>query len=107
MLHIIKRKAHHRLYDTTEHRYVGPAQLRMFADAGEEIRVVDARTGRDVTRSELPRVLRAKPLPGQLASRIEELVACGVAALVNAVAWIEERFTKHPRRAVRHGGRKA
>lgn len=65
-MHVLKKKAHHRLYDATDHRYVGPAQVQALAGRGETIHLVDRR-GHDVTRRELPRLLHAVALPGEVA----------------------------------------
>ena len=57
---LIKKYGNRRLYDTAGSRYVNLDDLAELVRAGKEVRVVDAKTGRDLTRlgqraSALPR----------------------------------------------------
>jgi polyhydroxyalkanoate synthesis regulator protein len=47
--HLVKRYSLARLYDTTTLSYVDVAQLRAFAQAGDDVTVLDAKTGEDIT----------------------------------------------------------
>jgi polyhydroxyalkanoate synthesis regulator protein len=47
--HVVKRYSLARLYDTTTLSYVDVAQLRALVRAGEDVTVLDARTGKDIT----------------------------------------------------------
>ncbi len=46
---LIKRYSMARLYDTSRLAYVDVAQIRAFAQAGDEVVVVDAEDGTDIT----------------------------------------------------------
>jgi len=47
--HLVKRYSMARLYDTTTAAYVDVAQLRALVKAGANVKVVDAKTGNDIT----------------------------------------------------------
>jgi polyhydroxyalkanoate synthesis regulator protein len=49
--HIVKRYSLARLYDTTTLAYVDVAQLRALVHAGEDVTVLDAQSGEDITTS--------------------------------------------------------
>ncbi len=53
----IKRYSNRKLYDTQESRYVTLQQIAVFVRGGDEIRVVDKDTQRDLTSATLAQIL--------------------------------------------------
>src|SRR6201993_464078 len=54
---LIKKYGNRRLYDTAGSRYVNLDDLAELVRAGKEVRVVDAKTGRDLTRVILTQII--------------------------------------------------
>ena len=54
---VIKKYGNRRLYDTTSSRYVNLDDLAALVRAGQEVRVLDAKTGRDLTRITLTQII--------------------------------------------------
>ena len=54
---VIKKYPNRRLYDTSAGRYVNLEELAAMIRQGEEIEVVDARTGKDLTRVVLTQII--------------------------------------------------
>jgi polyhydroxyalkanoate synthesis repressor PhaR len=54
---LIKKYGNRRLYDTTSSRYVNLDDLATHIRAGREVRVVDAKTGQDLTRVLLTQII--------------------------------------------------
>ncbi|MGB9196450.1 MAG: polyhydroxyalkanoate synthesis regulator DNA-binding domain-containing protein, partial [Terriglobales bacterium] len=54
---LIKKYGNRRLYDTAGSRYVNLDDLAGFVREGKEVRVVDAKTGRDLTRVTLTQII--------------------------------------------------
>lgn len=54
---IIKKYGNRRLYDTAGSRYVNLDDLATLVRKGQEVRVVDAKTGRDLTRVTLTQII--------------------------------------------------
>ena len=54
---VIKKYGNRRLYDTGESRYVNLDDLAAMIRAGKDVRVVDAKTGRDWTRVTLTQII--------------------------------------------------
>jgi polyhydroxyalkanoate synthesis repressor PhaR len=54
---LIKKYGNRRLYDTAGSRYVNLDDLAAMVRAGKEVRVVDAKTGRDLTRVTLTQII--------------------------------------------------
>jgi len=54
---VIKKYGNRRLYDTAGSRYVNLDDLAALVRAGKEVRVVDAKTGRDLTRVILTQII--------------------------------------------------
>ncbi|HEV2401118.1 MAG TPA: polyhydroxyalkanoate synthesis regulator DNA-binding domain-containing protein [Candidatus Sulfotelmatobacter sp.] len=54
---LIKKYGNRRLYDTTGSRYVNLDDLADLVRAGKEVRVVDAKSGRDLTRVTLTQII--------------------------------------------------
>jgi polyhydroxyalkanoate synthesis repressor PhaR len=48
-MHTIKKYANRKMYDTTDKRYVSMEQLAELIKSGEEVSIVDNRTGEDLT----------------------------------------------------------
>src|SRR5258708_37118969 len=54
---IVKKYGNRRLYDTSDSRYITLEELADKVRQGEEVRVVDAKTGEDLTASTLTQIL--------------------------------------------------
>jgi polyhydroxyalkanoate synthesis repressor PhaR len=54
---IIKKYGNRRLYDTLGSRYVNLDQIASFIRQGREVRVIDAKTGQDLTRVTLTQII--------------------------------------------------
>jgi len=54
---LIKKYGNRRLYDTTDSRYVNLDEIAAFVRNGREVKVVDAKTGRDLTRVVLTQII--------------------------------------------------
>jgi polyhydroxyalkanoate synthesis repressor PhaR len=57
MMHKIKKYANRKLYNTTEKKYISLDQLAVLIKAGEEVSIVDNRTGEDITSSIVSQLL--------------------------------------------------
>lgn len=57
---LIKRYPNRKLYDTVESRYVNLEEVEKMVQEGEEIQIVDARTGEDITSQILAQVVYEK-----------------------------------------------
>ncbi|MDT8071164.1 MAG: polyhydroxyalkanoate synthesis regulator DNA-binding domain-containing protein [Terriglobia bacterium] len=55
--HIIKKYENRRLYDTSRSRYVNLEEIATLIRKGYEVRVVDAKTGEDLTRPTLMQII--------------------------------------------------
>jgi len=56
-MHKIKKYANRKLYDTTEKKYISLDQLAALIKAGEEISIVDNRSGEDITSAIVSQLL--------------------------------------------------
>ena len=65
MPRLIKRYGSRKLYDTTESRYVGLDDIAAFVRDGEEVHVVDNRSGADVTAAILTQVISEEGRDGR------------------------------------------
>jgi polyhydroxyalkanoate synthesis repressor PhaR len=54
---VIKKYGNRRLYDTTNSRYVNLEEIADLVRQGKEVQVVDAKTGRDLTRVTLTQII--------------------------------------------------
>jgi len=54
---VIKKYGNRRLYDTAESRYVNLDDLAAMVRAGKDVRVIDAKTSRDLTRVTLTQII--------------------------------------------------
>ncbi len=73
---IIKKYANRRLYDTAESRYIALDDIRQLVMDGAQFRVVDARSGDDITRSILLQIIVEQEDKGQpmLSTRLLEQI---------------------------------
>lgn len=66
-MRLIKRYPNRKLYDTQEKRYIPLGQVAALIRAGEEVQILDHRSGEDLTATTLARILqreeRGLPLP--------------------------------------------
>lgn len=80
---VIKRYDNRKLYDTRERRYVTLEALAAIVAGGEDVRVVDQRTGEDLTTLVLAQVIlegvkqRSADVPRQVLARLIRLGARG------------------------------
>ena len=87
---IIKKYGNRRLYDTTGSRYVNLDDIATFIREGKEVRVEDAKTGRDLTRVTLTQIItedaKEKPtgLPLEL---LRELIVASDQARQEFIMW--------------------
>jgi polyhydroxyalkanoate synthesis repressor PhaR len=56
-MHKIKRYANRKLYDTTDKKYITLDQISKLIKAGEEVSVVDTKTGKDLTSATVSQIL--------------------------------------------------
>lgn len=77
-MHHLKKYPNRRLYDTTDSHYVTVDGVRKLITAGESIKVEDAKTGADITRTVLLQILAEQETEGHetvLTNRvIEQLI---------------------------------
>jgi polyhydroxyalkanoate synthesis repressor PhaR len=77
-MELIKKYSNRRLYDTTRSRYISLDELAETVRAGKDVRVVDAKTGADLTQLTLAQVIfesksAARLLPPQLLTQLIRL----------------------------------
>lgn len=77
-MELIKKYSNRRLYDTTRSRYISLDELSETVRAGKDVRVVDAKTGADLTQLTLAQVIfeskaAARLLPPQLLTQLIRL----------------------------------
>ena len=63
---LIKKYGNRRLYDTAESRYITLEELAGIIQAGAEVRVVDAKSGADLTQATLTQIIIESRDAGQL-----------------------------------------
>lgn len=95
MIRLIKRYGSRKLYDTEESRYVSLEELAGWIRHGQEIRVIDNKTGDDVTPQTLTQIISEEGrrgismLPNELLHELirigEEAVSSGVEHVQNGV----------------------
>lgn len=102
---LVKKYGNRRLYDTARSRYITLEELAGIVKAGDEVRVVDAKTGEDLTTSTLAQIIiegrgaaRLLPLP-----LLVQLVRMGDDALAEFfgqyVTWALETYLQAKRGA--------
>lgn len=65
MPRLIKRYGSRKLYDTTESRYVSLDEVAAFVREGEEVHVVENKTGEDVTTAVLTQIISEEGRTGR------------------------------------------
>jgi len=92
MIRLIKRYGSRKLYDTEESRYVSLEELAGWIRHGQEIRVVDNKTGDDVTSQTLTQIISEEGrrgtslLPNEL---LHELIRLGEEAVTSGVEHVQ------------------
>jgi polyhydroxyalkanoate synthesis repressor PhaR len=77
-MELIKKYSNRRLYDTTRSRYISLEELAETVRSGKDIRVVDAKSGADLTQLTLAQIIfesksAARLLPAQLLTQLVRL----------------------------------
>ncbi len=97
MIRLIKRYGSRKLYDTEESRYVSLEELAGWIRHGQEIRVVDNKTGEDVTSQTLTQIISeegrrgASILPNEL---LHELIRLGEEAVTSGVEHVQTKVDR-------------
>ena len=97
MIRLIKRYGSRKLYDTEESRYVSLEELAGWIRHGQEIRVVDNKTGEDVTSQTLTQIISeegrrgASFLPNEL---LHELIRLGEEAVTSGVEHVQTKVDR-------------
>ncbi|MCS6886241.1 MAG: polyhydroxyalkanoate synthesis regulator DNA-binding domain-containing protein [Acidobacteriota bacterium] len=116
MPRLIKRYANRKLYDPTERRYVTLEGLAELVAKGEEVKIIDKKTGEDITGVVLSKVLTEQVADGKgapaslLANLIQRrsdavmgYVKQSLAAGVKTVKDVEEQLQQQWRRVTGSG----
>ncbi|MCA9539850.1 MAG: transcriptional regulator [Myxococcales bacterium] len=104
-VHVIKRYANRKLYDTSRSRYVTLDELADMIDGGEEFQIIDNQTKEDLTRVTMAQILverekrgkRAGPLPalrGLIRNKGEQISRRLSEPVVNLRTSVEESVTR-------------
>jgi polyhydroxyalkanoate synthesis repressor PhaR len=91
---VIRKYANRRLYDPSESRHLTLDEVRELVTAGEKIRVEDARTGEDLTRSILLQIIVEREEAGRpllSADLLEQLIRFYGGAMQDFLATYLER----------------
>ena len=97
MARLIKRYGSRKLYDTEESRYVSLEELAGWIRRGQEIEVIDNRTGEDVTAQTLTQIISEEGrrgtsiLPNEV---LHELIRFGEDAVSSGVEQIQNRVDR-------------
>ncbi len=97
MIRLIKRYGSRKLYDTEESRYVSLEELAGWIRHGQEIRVVDNKTGEDVTSQTLTQIISEEGrrgtsfLPNEL---LHELIRLGEEAVTSGVEHVQTKVDR-------------
>ncbi len=101
MVRLIKRYGSRKLYDTEESRYVLLDDVAGWIRAGQEVRVVDNRSGEDVTAQTLTQIISEEGRSGkrllpngvlhEIIRASQEVVSDGVERLQNRVGGLVQR----------------
>ena len=122
----IKRYPNRKLYDTVRRKYVTLQTIADLVREGEKIQVVDTKTGRDVTKSTLSKIVLDKQGDDEMFSNtfltdIIQKVPQSITALPQSITgffkrsiqvgkdvadWIEEEVERSVKKAVKVGGLK-
>lgn len=102
---IIKKYSNRRLYDTDDSRYLTQDELAEKIRGGVDVRVVDAKTGADLTQGTLTQIIIEGRGAGRLlpTNLLHQLIRMGDEALAEFlgryVGWALEMYTGAKRRA--------
>jgi polyhydroxyalkanoate synthesis repressor PhaR len=79
-MRVIKRYSNRKLYDTHDSRYVTLEQLAELVRQGEEIRVVDKTTDKDLTSATLAQIIfeEEKKAPKLPVERLRQIIRTGL-----------------------------
>jgi len=97
MIRLIKRYGSRKLYDTEESRYVLLDDIAGWIREGQEVRVIDNKTGEDVTAQTLTQVISEEGrrgtafLPNDV---LHELIRAGATAVNSGVARLQHGVDK-------------
>ena len=64
-MRMIRRYSNRKLYDTQDSHYVALAQIAALIRGGEEIRVINKETGKDITAATMAQILFEETKTGQ------------------------------------------
>ncbi len=117
MTRVIKRYANRKLYDTENSHYVGLLDILKLVREGEDIEVVDSRTGEDLTSVTLAQAMTEEEKSGgsklpldvlkELIKRgsesLDEIMRVSRLARKGAVQMAEESASKYYKKLVDHG----
>jgi len=97
MIRLIKRYGSRKLYDTEESRYVSLEELATWIRAGQQIRVIDNKSGDDVTAQTLTQIISEEGrrgtsrLPNEL---LHDLIRIGEQAVTSGVEQLQHRMDR-------------
>jgi polyhydroxyalkanoate synthesis repressor PhaR len=97
MIRLIKRYGSRKLYDTEESRYVSLEELAAWIRKGQQIRVIDNKTGDDATSQTLTQIISEEGrrgtslLPNDL---LHDLIRAGEQAVSSGVEQLQTRMDK-------------
>ena len=93
MIRLIKRYGSRKLYDTEESRYASLEEIAGWIRAGQQVQVVDNKTGEDVTVQTLGQIIAEEGKRGRSvppSELLHELIAAGGEALSSGVERLGE-----------------
>jgi polyhydroxyalkanoate synthesis repressor PhaR len=87
-MRVIKRYSNRKLYDTHDSRYVTLEQLAELVRMGEEIRVVDKTTDKDLTSATLAQIIfeEEKKTPKLPVERLRQIIRTGLESVQQEAA---------------------
>lgn len=97
MIRLIKRYGSRKLYDTEESRYVSLEELAAWIRKGQQIRVIDNKTGDDATAQTLTQIISEEGrrgtslLPNDL---LHDLIRAGEQAVSSGVEQLQTRMDR-------------
>jgi polyhydroxyalkanoate synthesis repressor PhaR len=97
MPRLIKRYGSRKLYDTAESRYVSLDDVATFVRAGEQVQVIENKTGGDVTAAVLTQIISDEGRRGQgllTAPFLHDLLRVGERALKAGEVAVESGLTQ-------------
>ncbi len=86
-MHLIRRYANRKLYDTEERRYVSLHDIAELVRAGEEVRVLDHQSGEDLTATTLSRIVQREKMGLPL---LQSLIRMSSDAWLRASSMLDE-----------------